>query len=826
MWFLEHETLFGGKRVWLRPGSQQLFGRTKRSDGDSSAGKNVFIDNKNVSRKHMTIKVLDAPLVDGTKVHKRTRIEIADLSCRQGTVVDGDKTLKSSKETDGSIVEDKIMLTGTEHTIRLSHSYPPFTVKWQDVVFTYASKEKKGPSQSQASTRNTELHAIDIKTSSEFLPGKTTHVVSQKRNLPKVLQALVSGIPVITVDYLDAILSAAANTTNSEGNYVPSQLEEDFDAWWPKEKEYVPPAGQEPVPRPDQMLAPDPARSEVFSGLTFIFLNEAQHSNLHQVVAGGGGKALLFDIRLGETTVDEYVDYVRSVAGKKKRGGVGKQSLPVVTIRLSTYPIELEEWATNFVTAVDRALNQRSVLQNEFLDAIITKDASTLCRSPTETETSSSVPEVEQTQPSLRESTPTVQYQTSLQGPDPTESVPPSVPSKTTTRKRPARRAVTSRFTGFDDYEPPTKIRKVESTQEQDTPMERNQASEQQSVPEYESQAHSQMPSATQTQHATQARPQTIVDASIQMDRMFPASAQLRKKREATQALVTAVSVQPDTRAEADPGKAQTRLERIKTKQAARDAKLKQDINIKEETRKRMAEDEDRRREEEEQLRAALEGVDISKMHVDIQIEDMKLRPREDRTVARPQPHGEGWKPEWTGRKNFKNFRRRGTDQGARAQSQKIIVTLKPAPPRKGFGDSMVMDEIAPVRTAEDEKRLKRRLGGRLPDSDDERPIGFQKRKRTKPTEVIDVEDSGPDEEELPRGTGSTIRNSGRTQRVVETQLEDTQTQRGSKKRAAGPLTVAAGQPSVKKSRNFARDEDSDEEEGGFRFTKRTRARV
>ncbi|OAG10416.1 uncharacterized protein CC84DRAFT_1112681, partial [Paraphaeosphaeria sporulosa] len=820
MWFLEHEILFGGKRVWLRPGSQQLFGRTKNSDRDGSVGKHVFIDNKNVSRKHMMVKVVEVPPADGTKVHKRSQVEITDLSCRQGTVVDGKTTLKSSKQADGTIAEDKTTLTGAEHTIRLSNSYPPFTLKWHDVVFTYASKERKGASQPQASTRNAELHALDIKTSSEFLYGKTTHVVSQKRNLPKVLQALVSGMPVVTADYLDAILSAAANSSDLEGNYVPSQLEEDFDTWWPQEKEYIPPAGQEPIPRPDQMLAPDPTRSEVFSGLTFVFLNETQHTSLHEVIVGGGGKTLLFNLRPGKTTVDEYVNYVKSVAGQTKRDRAPKDGLPVVTIRLPTYPEELEEWATNFVTGVDQFLKQRSILQNEFLDAIITKDTSSLRRPPTDTEISSSIPDsTAAEQRSVQETTPLspsrAQVQDSVSNPSPAAE-----PVKTNPRKRPVRRAIASRFTTFDDYEPPAKIQKTEHTQVQDTSREEVQPDVPQSVPDHEPATQSQIPPPSQTQRTTRSQQQHTLDSSTQKDRMFPASAQFRKNREANQAPTAAGTVQPDPQTKVVRETTDHKVARLQARQLERAQKMEKEILVKEkESRKRMAEEEDRRRAEEEKMRADLEGVDISKLHIDIEIVDMKIRPREDRTLARTQLHGDMSNSEWAGRKNFKKFRRRGTDQEARAQSQRVIVTLKPVPPRKGFGDSMVMDEVAPARTAEDERLFKRRLRGRVPDSDDERPMGFQRRRRAKPTEVIDVENSGPDEEESPRPSGSTFRNSGRTQRVVETQLDDTQTQRQTKKRAGGPLTIAAGQPSAKKSRTA--NEDSDEEEGGFRFRKR-----
>jgi hypothetical protein len=65
MWFLEHESLFGGKRMWLKPGSQVLYGRTKPKPGDG--GKNVFIDSKSVSRQHMMLRVVPVAPGDGVR---------------------------------------------------------------------------------------------------------------------------------------------------------------------------------------------------------------------------------------------------------------------------------------------------------------------------------------------------------------------------------------------------------------------------------------------------------------------------------------------------------------------------------------------------------------------------------------------------------------------------------------------------------------------------------------------------------------------------------------------------------------------------------------
>jgi hypothetical protein len=402
MWFLEHESLFGGKRVWLRPGSQQLFGRTKSGEVDGAEGKSWKIDNKAVSRKHVMLKVYDALPENGTKLHTRSQIEVTDLSCRQGTTIDEKTVLKSKKAADGTLEYDRTTLTGTEHTIRLAQGYAPFKIVWRPMVFTYASRESK-----EMKALSAQLHALDIKTTADFLFDKTTHVVSQKRNLPKVLSGLVAGKHIVTSDFLDAILKVATSSVGEVENYEPSKLEEDFDEWWPKEREYVPPIGAEPVARPQEMLEPDPSRAEVFTGLTLIFLVESQFNSLLEPVSGGGGKGLFFDVKPGETTVEEYVDYVHNVAGKKKRSKTGCDKLPVVTVRLAGYPDGMEEWAASFVTGVDQALNQRSILQNEFLDVIITKDRASLQRPPAEVASiPSSAPEPQPTRHSTRDPTP------------------------------------------------------------------------------------------------------------------------------------------------------------------------------------------------------------------------------------------------------------------------------------------------------------------------------------------------------------------------------------------------------------------------------------
>jgi hypothetical protein len=800
MWFLEHESLFGGKRVWLRPGSQQLFGRTKSADKDGPSGTTWKIDNKAVSRKHIMLRVYDVAPEDGTKLHKRSQIEVTDLSCRQGTTIDDKTVLKSQKAEDGTITYSTETLKGTEHTIRLAQGYAPFKIVWRPTVFTYASKESQ-----KSKGRSAQLHALDIKTTIDFQFDKTTHVVSSKRNLPKVLSGLTSGKHIVTAEFLDAVLSIATTSLDAEGGYVPSKLEEDFDTWWPAEKEYIPAVGAEPVARPQEMLQPDTSRSGVFSGLTFIFLNEGQHSNLLDPVTGGGGKALLYDVRPGETTGQEYVDYVHSVAGKKRRSK-SSDKLPVITVRLPEYPDALEAWAANFVTGVDQALGQRSVLQNEFLDAIITKDRASLQRPPAEVVDIPSTapalePEPATTRRSMLDSTPMSASRAPSKAPE--EDKPPAEePAKINPRKR-VQRPKTSRFTGFDDFEPPPKKKpKVESTEMEDF---------QQSIPQSAvSVAPSQARTAlgTQSQVAPQSYVQDSVEKEEQLDSLFPTAAKLRKQRAATRA--PSASVEP----EAPPPRSTTKGVDALARLNESKKRAEKDINIREHTRQRIKEEEDRRKADEESLREALQGIDITELKNLAKIEEMDLRPRQSRgtTRNRNQEDSERWNAEWNGRKNFKKFRRRGAEQGV--QAHKVIVTLEETPPKKGFGigDAFFLEDVEP-------SLLSRRGRKAAADEESEPEVGgFTRRKRNTQAqtqqEVINVEDSGPDDEEVEGER--TQKSSGRTQRVVETQLS-TQSQRG-KKRGSG---AASGAPAAKKGRFGRRDDDSDEEETGFRFKRR-----
>jgi hypothetical protein len=224
-------------------------------------------------------------------------------------------------------------------------------------------------------------------------------------------------------------------------------------------------------------------------------------------------------------------------------------------------------------------------------------------------------------------------------------------------------------------------------------------------------------------------------------------------------------------------------------------------------------------------LREELDGLDIEQMKNLAVIEEMEILPRTQRNgdnlrtpaEARAQAKSDRWDPAWNGRKNFKRFRRRGAEQGV--ATHKVIVQLEETPKTNSFSGSVFFLEDEESRPRSLQQRM-RDAEAAESDSESEQEAGFRGRSRTQSQrrteeqmDVVNVEDSGPDDEEVvePR----TQKSSGRTQRVVETQMSEA----GAKKRAGG---APSKQPATKKGRFTRGGDDSDDEETGFRFKRRS----
>ncbi|KAL7939694.1 hypothetical protein V8C35DRAFT_287392 [Trichoderma chlorosporum] len=669
MWLLENEEAFQGRRLWLRPGKTYLFGRTAVEPGLLALSHNT------ISRKHLTITIESVAEGHAHNLSSRSHIKIEDLATKIGTVVNGQKIK-------GSVYDSQV----EEYDIMLGKCPDKFRLKWHPTVFTFSFTNKEMQTQPLTSLKE-RFEQLDIKLLTDYSVKHTTHVISKKRNTAKGLQALINGKFIVTETFLDAI-SSVTELSDGADSQESSSLETDFDKFWPNAMEHLPPRGGEPMQHPDELYAPDDSRREVFEGYTFVFYSQIQYDNLMAPITNGGGKAVLHSIEPQETRVDDFVRYVKGVAGEKGSGSFndGSEGKGVVLVRFLPAKGELVGWYTEFITAVSLLLDHRPIEQNEFLEAILINDASQL-RRPLETESSirtedsrpAENPQPEQiTQQSLNSQMTPVVTEPSQQ-----------IDSQPIPRRSRVRKPVKRRFAGFDDDDDDTGINEHppaparESRRQQAQPQEDEEGlfvSQEQDAPF--------LPHDNENEFRSQRkRPPSPIPENDLMEGMAPAVAKFKRQRLERGEQFAAPSPEPE-RQEPD---------QIKIKIEAK--KVKAELDVLAVAAKNREEAEARARAEAEDLANLPEGIDLAEIRRLNIVEEVELRPKDrasDRT--REQDIADGrWDPKWNGMKNFKKFRKRGEVTGR--QPARVIIALTEVKPKEfGVGDNYWLEDVGSDR--------------------------------------------------------------------------------------------------------------------------------
>lgn len=497
------------------------------------------------------------------------------------------------------------------------------------------------------------FESLDIKLLTDYNIGQTTHVISKKRNTAKGLQALINGRHIVTESFLDAITAVVTPPSKEAGNASP--LEEDFRQHWPDERKHLPPKGGEPVQHPDAIYSPDEDRKAVFEGYAFIFYDQTQYSNLLAPITNGGGKALLKLVEPSDTATDDFVAFVKETAGEQGLGSLedGNQGKGVVLVRYLPAKGERLAWYTDFLTTVSLQLDHRPIEQSEFLEAVLSKDASILRRSldvePSDSQASRGQPDV-----------PIADPRGSALQPEVEEQARPTPSQQSLPRKGP-RRPVKRRFAGFADDEEESILEDPGTSSRRGDMMPNNEeglfVSQEQALHD-ESQ-----PSAARN------------SSSNLLEGMADGSE--RYKRQKLAHGITSGPPSPEL------------VERPSQSEPKKQPKKTYDVL--EMAAQRRQEEEARARAEEEDLANLPDDVDLAEIRKLNIVEEMPLRDPGQALGIRGQATGR-WKPEWNGMQNFKKFRKRGAVSG-RAPAR-IIVSLAQVKTKEfGIGDGYWLDD-------------------------------------------------------------------------------------------------------------------------------------
>lgn len=658
---------------------------------------------------------------------------------------------------------------------------------------------------------------------------------------------------------MQAIVEAATPKAADVGVVHPSALEMDFDANWPEAMRYLPPRADAPgADRPDEVFASDERRRNIFDGYTFIFYERRRFEELHPAITSGKGKALLSEVEPGLTSTDDFIRYVKGIAGEKGLGEFedGSEGKGVVVVRYTPSPDhENAGWYLSFYSQVALRLDHRPVEPRDFLPAILDVAPGQL-RRPLEFDSTQ------------REQGKDVLFWTNLQmsdqpfilaglsadhdanseshglsipadGAREREAVeePPSQLPKTRRRDR---RAPKSRFKGFD-----TGI--DDDDDENAAPASRSGAGTATSQGMFMTQPEEAPAVANPSQRK---RPLPEPDRDIMEDIAPTAAAIKRRRLEAGEANTPPKDpTPPPVREEEVPehqhlrqggtGRAKAAVGGKKGKKTAQQEEDILDLAIQYREEEEAIAQAERERLARELRDGDIDYEGIRRLTI---VEPMNIRrPQERRT--REQDIQEGrWDPRWNGRKNFKKFCKQGETAGR--PQQRVIMSLEPARVkvhgigndywledggargRRSKGTSQTTDsheEAGPKPTAERSQppasRTKRR-GRYAIGSDDS---GDSEADAGNNSSLPDVMDLDADHARSKKGKAAT-RQSQAAARRNETQTLPSRSQ----KRSAVESPVAE-KPAKRRAVRSARaateesDQEDDESDDGlnFRFGKR-----
>jgi DNA repair protein XRS2 len=736
------------------------------------------------------------------------------------------------------------------------------------VVLSFSFTNKELRADPWARLRDS-LEQLDIKYSAEY-EASTTHVVSKKRNTSKGLQALINGRYIVTDSFINAIVDAATVPADAEEG-TSSALEQDFEAAWPNPTEHLPPRGEEPIDRPPEAYAPDERRREVFDGCTFVFYERKQYENLLPAITTGKGKAQLMEVTPGVTDVDEFIRFVKGLAGEKGLGSFedGSEGKGVVVVRY-TPKDENQEWFAQFLTAFAQRLDHRPIDQREFLEAILACDASML-RRPLESATETAAePEPE----------PVIQHahdqgdRMEVDQP-PAESETPQEPTKeqdsAPAPPRPrARRAGRTRFKGFD-FDDTEFMEQTPPIEASEPPQVAAASQDSLFVSQYQEpnlaadeEAPGPRPSQ-RSQHKRALSPLPEYDNSALMEEIAPRAAAAKRRRiesgETPEPPPPAPELEPQPEEDEEMATESPQGKRKKGQAAKGKAKkAKEGEDILELARQRREEAEAKAAAERLELQATEDGIDYAAIRALHIVEECEVHLPEERggtSRTREQDIADGrWDPRWNGRKNFKRFRKHG--EGPARPAARIIIGLEEVKPKEyGIGDDYWLEDEGSSRRKKDsqrgesqsqqqqQSREREPSQGGLSDGGTAKDKGKQKPAALRRT-VLVVDSSDEDEGRSEVGTvqedsvipdsepsrsraakNAERANARRGQSQTQTQTQSQVSTRASGKRSA-PLGAATVERAAKRPRKgfMAAPSDDDESEDSddelkFRFGRR-----
>ncbi|KAI9031180.1 hypothetical protein DFJ74DRAFT_764280 [Hyaloraphidium curvatum] len=259
--------------VWLKPGNKFVVGRKPTRNGADP--NKIVIPQKSISKAHAEFVVGQAALDENGNVPRPT-VTVRDLVSKYGSHVNNAQINETTPLAEGDRIE--LGEPGFEDTVFL-------TLQWQPLMLAMSGfrKTQKAKVKEDCAELGIECHE-----GKGIAPGTDMLLVPNLRVTAKVVQALMSVLPLVTEKYVDALREAPTVEFSMPDpkDYCPTEIADDL------------------VSASASAFHPNPERKKLFENKVFVSILQDQYERVRFPVEAGGGQIQLVRAEPGVTAAE------------------------------------------------------------------------------------------------------------------------------------------------------------------------------------------------------------------------------------------------------------------------------------------------------------------------------------------------------------------------------------------------------------------------------------------------------------------------------------------------------------------------------------------
>ncbi|XP_076764819.1 nibrin-like [Xylocopa sonorina] len=251
MWYLVNVK---GERLYLKPNVEVTFGRKK--------GDVLFPDDESISRLHASVCVTPKQIFEMGETTSTCRLK--DLGSKYGTYICQENEMMAVSKEGYNLKHNDRVRIGLQNSIFLVMNASIITLT-------------SGLVEADRNRLKSLMDHIDGAIINNWLKCCTHLTVTKATLTEKVICAMASAIPIVTVNYWEQVKVAVEN-----GQELPNT------------KHFIPLISEPYINKEKLLISPNEKRTTLFQNLIFVLFSTQQYKTYGKIIQLAGGKSLLY----------------------------------------------------------------------------------------------------------------------------------------------------------------------------------------------------------------------------------------------------------------------------------------------------------------------------------------------------------------------------------------------------------------------------------------------------------------------------------------------------------------------------------------------------